>query len=351
MKYEELKRAALAIVTAMSLALPVRAQISWRIPTPWGDAKGSIDDPITAIVDPLSHVNPTGVPTPAALTNFIIKNPEALAQLASDPRQLAYIPVATAITAGRNAVLANGGRRIPDNIRAALSPWFSGELLNSIRWSTNWNALQNSPQAAQMWRDSDTRAITLINAIVFRTSKDSEDVSLWAHELVHAQQFVDWGVLGFAERWVNNSSVTGPVEQPAYDQQASIEKVLSSRGITTLPIFSGSDCRSVDKSTAVCDLWVAARDSRNSTFYVHGRAEAAGNGTRSGRMRLIMVANGKACNSDAGVVLPVDNSTVASGTGYSCQIDVAPGNSVRVTVVAPNSRADAVSTTAIANRY
>ena len=42
----------------------------------------------------------------------------------------------------------------------------------------------------------------------------SEDPKLWVHELKHVMQFAEWGIDGFAMRYLSD---TGGVEQEAWD--------------------------------------------------------------------------------------------------------------------------------------
>ncbi|KAK42452.1 hypothetical protein BG60_35760 [Caballeronia zhejiangensis] len=135
------------------------------------------------------------------------------------------MPVAQAIIAGHNAALNSGAHPIPPNIRVFLRHWYADDLLAGVRWTTSWNSVQNSLQAAQMNMNGDTRAITLINAIVFRTPADAQDYALWAHEVFHVTQYQSWGVFRFAQQWVDNSSEGGPVEAPAYARQAEAEQL------------------------------------------------------------------------------------------------------------------------------
>jgi hypothetical protein len=48
-------------------------------------------------------------------------------------------------------------------------------------------------------------AVTLDDVIVFQErSAALEDPKLWAHELKHVMQFAEWGVDGFALRYLND---------------------------------------------------------------------------------------------------------------------------------------------------
>lgn len=49
----------------------------------------------------------------------------------------------------------------------------------------------------------------------------------------------------------------------------------------------------------------------------------------------------KPCNGNAGEIYGVDIHTVLSGQGFECIVTVKPGQTKRVRIVAPNSRADA----------
>jgi len=173
-------------------------------------------DPVGAIVNPVGVYNPTGIPQPGDIVEFAIKNPDQIIGIMQDPGQVLYTPVAAAIISARNAVIANNGNPIPASVKPFLRRWHTQELIDSVRWTSNWNALSNTLQAAQMSFNPQTQAIALINAVVFRDDEAANDPELWAHEMVHIQQYRDWGVMAFARAWVDNSAPGGPVEAPAY---------------------------------------------------------------------------------------------------------------------------------------
>ena len=193
-------------------------------------------DPVGALINPMGVYNPTGIPLPGDVAEFAIKNPDQAIGLISDPGRALYLPVVTAIIAGRNAVINGGGQLVPENIKPFLRHWYSPELINSVRWSSQWSLVNNTLQAAQMNINSDTRAISLINAVVFRNDAAAHDPALWAHEMVHIDQYRQWGVTDFARSWVNNSSEGGPVEAPAYARGAEAELLLVSADITNDPV-------------------------------------------------------------------------------------------------------------------
>ena len=312
---------------------------SFRIPTPLGEIKGNVGDVVGTVLS-VTNVNPLGLPTPQALIAEVVRNPEMLLVLTSKPIDSIYLPVANAIIDGRNAVLQTGGHRVPSHVRQALAGFYDDNLMDSVRWSTSWNAVQNTLQTAQMFANRDTKAIALMNVIVFRDSKAADSIENWAHELHHVKQYRQWGVLEFAKRWVNNSSDSGPVEAPAYDAQTSIVQALADGNVPPhQPIRSYADCRT-GISTASCDLYVA-NSTGYETFVIEGEARATGHGGNKGSMQLIMVNGGAACNVGAGDVASVDNDTILSGDRYSCRILVRRGMTARVNFIAPNDRADA----------
>lgn len=187
-------------------------------------------DPIGAVINPLGTYNPTGIPQLADVVEFSIKHPDQLFEMASDPGKIAYAPVIAAIIAGRNAVIASNGRPIPEHIKPFLLRWHTPELIDSVRWTSNWGPLNQTLQAAQMRFNHNTRAIALLNAVVFRDAAAANDPALWAHEMVHIQQYRDWGVADFARTWVNDSSDGGPVESPAYRRGEEANAALNDAG-------------------------------------------------------------------------------------------------------------------------
>ena len=173
-----------AFVVALALAFVPGDADAFRIPTPWGDIQGKWSEVLTAALDPQRYIQPAVVPTPMQLAEFVVNNPDQLFELFRSPQDAATSPavaaVVAAIVAGRNSVVAKGGMPIPDEVMRRLRPWHTGRLLDSVRWTTNWNLAERPLQTAQMFRERHTRAITLMNAIIFRTPEDANDLTLWA---------------------------------------------------------------------------------------------------------------------------------------------------------------------------
>lgn len=324
---------------------------AWSFNTPFGVWKGddarvpTVNEIRDFIVNPPSVLKVTGLPDPKDIALYVINHPDEGLGLIKSPGDAVYLPVANAMISGRNAVLLNGARKIPPNIRKLLLPFYDSALLDSVRWTANWSIAQNTIQAAQMSYDGNTQAITLINTIVFRDGTAVDDASIWAHEVFHVTQYKQWGVMGFAKRWVDNSSKTGPVEAPAYQRQEEFQQQISRQRVPKVqPISTEASCSSFSNSVAYCDLWVTTHTSSPVTFTVNGDAWAHGRGHRDGSMRLVMMVDTEPCNRGAEKTFGVDNDTRLQGEDFTCLIEVEPGQGKRVFLVAPNSRADAVYT-------
>jgi hypothetical protein len=106
------------------------------------------------------------------------------------------------IVSSRDAALARGVEEIPSDIREALTGFVPDDILDRVRWRVDDSAL--SVQQS-LFRLGYTPAVTLDYVIIFATSADAlTDPALWAHELFHVRQYQDWGVDGFAARYVED---------------------------------------------------------------------------------------------------------------------------------------------------
>ncbi|MDO9111637.1 MAG: DUF4157 domain-containing protein [Desulfatirhabdiaceae bacterium] len=194
-----------------------------------GVAENKRKDPNRLIVNPDGYLDSNGIPTLGDIFEFIDKNPDKAMELLQDSGQWPYLTVAAGIIASHDAVIAGGGRPIPAHLRKKLRRWYPDELLNAVRWTSIREPMQRFLQDAQMNFDADTLAITVINAVIFRNDDLANDGALWAHELYHVQQYRDWGVFSFAKRWVDNPSLSGPVEAPAYAREAQARPFFAPR--------------------------------------------------------------------------------------------------------------------------
>lgn len=75
---------------------------------------------------------------------FVIKSPDKVIELINQPHQWPYMPVAAAMTPARNAVMSRSPRRIPESLKPLPRRWYPDDLLNSVRWSAEWNLVQNT---------------------------------------------------------------------------------------------------------------------------------------------------------------------------------------------------------------
>ena len=125
---------------------------------------------------------------------------------------IAAASLANALVLSRDAAWEQGTQPVPPHIRQALLDWYPADLLDSIEYRTG--IPEDSTLQSLAMRHGDATAITLIDTIVFADAWDAENnVSLWAHEVKHVEQFRRWGLLEFARRYVRDHQA---VEAEAY---------------------------------------------------------------------------------------------------------------------------------------
>lgn len=126
------------------------------------------------------------------------------------------------IVQSRNAAATGDIRPIPLNIRAQLEPYYDLQVLDSARYKVGDEVALNA--ANTMLQNPDVNAVTLVEIIVFRNADDAlNNVALWAHELKHVQQYLQWGVREFATRYTRDYHL---VEAPAYEMQSRVARTL-----------------------------------------------------------------------------------------------------------------------------
>jgi hypothetical protein len=88
---------------------------------------------------------------------------------------------------------------IPADIMEALVPFYPAELLKDVRYSIG----DTSPAGVAGFaiRNGNAAAVTLIDTVVFKDEDYIRNLALWAHEIHHVQQYEDWGVSEFAQRY------------------------------------------------------------------------------------------------------------------------------------------------------
>jgi hypothetical protein len=152
----------------------------------------------------------------------------AMAQGLFDPHtaletgyEVAATALANALVASRDAAWAQGTDPMPPHIREALLNWYTADLLDSIEYRVG-GAEDASVQSLSM-RYSDATAVTAIDTIIFEDAWDAQNnLSLWAHEVKHVEQFRRWGLMGFARAYVRDHQA---VEAEAYDIGAAVKAI------------------------------------------------------------------------------------------------------------------------------
>jgi len=113
------------------------------------------------------------------------------------------------IASHNNAV--NGAMPIPPQIRQRLTGYASEDSMNRVRYKIGDNGFLNLAHVLEQGGFPD--AVTLIDVVVFKGPSEANNLSTWAHELVHVDQYRDWGVHSFAIQYTRNYN---GVENPAY---------------------------------------------------------------------------------------------------------------------------------------
>lgn len=136
--------------------------------------------------------------------------------------QIAAPALALWLTQARAEAASAGIQPIPPHIREQLLRWYDPSVLDAARYKVSDNGQFSAANA--MLQNPDVGAVTLIDIILFRDAQTAEqDVALWAHELKHVQQYQEWGVEGFAQRYTQDFNA---VEAPAYVIQAEVRRSL-----------------------------------------------------------------------------------------------------------------------------
>jgi uncharacterized protein DUF4157 len=111
--------------------------------------------------------------------------------------------LASWIESERDAAKAQGVAAIPPAIRTALEGYVPKSVLDRVRWRQGASELSLSQN---MIRFGHASAVTLDDVIVFEEGSTAlEDPKFWAHEIKHVMQFEEWGVEGFATRYLSDS--------------------------------------------------------------------------------------------------------------------------------------------------
>jgi hypothetical protein len=148
--------------------------------------------------------------------------------LTDDLYQIAAPALALWLTQARADAAVTGLQPIPPHIREQLLRWYDPVVLDAARYKVSDSGQFNA--ATAMLQNPDVGAVTLIDIILFRDAESAEqNIVLWAHELKHVQQFQEWGVEGFAQRYTQDFNA---VEAPAYAIQAEVRRTLRDGAVT-----------------------------------------------------------------------------------------------------------------------
>lgn len=101
----------------------------------------------------------------------------------------------------RDDAVARGVNAAPAEIHAALSGYVPSDVLASVRWRIDSSG---SLAGMSLFRGGAIRAVTLDNVIVFANADEAANLKLWAHEIYHVMQYREWGVDGFAVRYLED---------------------------------------------------------------------------------------------------------------------------------------------------
>jgi len=109
------------------------------------------------------------------------------------------------IIESRDSAVRQGVAEIPPAIRTELSGYVPEAVLDRVRWRVGGAGEESLQQNSFSF--GHALAITLDYVVVFRDHDDALDnAELWVHELYHVMQFRDWGIEGFAARYLADSS-------------------------------------------------------------------------------------------------------------------------------------------------
>jgi len=115
---------------------------------------------------------------------------------------------------GSRETAISGSGAVPPQVRQALTGYISEDVLNHARYKVGDGGLFNAANDI-LKVNNDIAAVTVVDVIVFRNADDAvSNYKLWAHELKHVQQFMEWGVKDFGIRYARDyNSVEGQARE------------------------------------------------------------------------------------------------------------------------------------------
>jgi hypothetical protein len=167
---------------------------------------------VAVVADDMSHRDALAL-LAAWLVDGKASVEQGVAALEPAMRAAAAPAVAALIARSRDDAVARGVEPIPARIRREIDDYVPSDVLDAVRWCAACGGEFSLQKGT--FRLGLAPAITLDHVIVF-AERDAAltDPALWIHELRHVMQFRDWGVDGFAARYVEDYEA---VEREAAD--------------------------------------------------------------------------------------------------------------------------------------
>jgi hypothetical protein len=128
--------------------------------------------------------------------------------------------LAAAIHRGRDQAYPHG-RPMPKAVRRTLAPFFPRAILEKVRYSLDRGAAAAGTLDQFLLGTGAVEAVTFADVIVFRDAQCASNPLLWAHELVHVEQYHRLGVETFATQYL---------QQPWVIEQEAIAKADAIKG-------------------------------------------------------------------------------------------------------------------------
>ena len=146
---------------------------------------------------------------------------------AADQRQAENNPqgsgtaLAIAIRLGRLEAIRAGAKPVPDGMKRRFKGHYSEALLDEARWTVAEPDSRLGRVLAR-WPVKEG-AVTLGDVIVFKTRSAARNRRLFAHELVHVDQYRKLGINTFARRYAENPD---PIEEEARTKARRVVRML-----------------------------------------------------------------------------------------------------------------------------
>lgn len=139
------------------------------------------------------------------------------------------------IARSRDDALRNGVDAIPPDIRANLTGFIPGNILNAVRYRVGGGG--DLTLQVNAIRYGEAAAITLDYVVVFKEQNDAlYNPTLWAHELTHVGQYQSWGIHDFAVRYLRSYA---DVERPAYEAETRYAAWVATRNANQVGVTNG----------------------------------------------------------------------------------------------------------------